>query len=223
LAEGGRLKCALIDKASVLQAQYAAIKSRIEAFVAQAKALEAKRARVQGLKSSLEASSTELHLELDVAALVGKGGFLNVIFDDVLAEVAAATNEILSGIANVRHIVVSFDTDDPTRIVPMVSIDGVARPLRSYLSGGMQSAVKLALDLGLGAVVSKRRGKYPGFLVLDESFNGLGPVAQESCLEVLSAAAKDRLIFVIQHADRFVGLFDRVIHVKLIDGESFIS
>jgi len=223
LADGGRLKCSLIDKASVLQAQKAGIDHRIEAHKVQQKLLLKKRERVSALQLAADQLAEELHLEQDVAALVGKNGFLNVIFDDVLAEVAASTNEILAGIANVRHIVVSFDTEDPTRIVPMVSVSGESRPLRSYLSGGQQSAVKLALDLGLGAVVAKRRGRYPGFLVLDESFDGLGPVAQESCLEVLSAASKDRLIFVIQHADRFAGMFDEVIHVKFVDGESFIG
>jgi DNA repair exonuclease SbcCD ATPase subunit len=180
-------------------------------------------ARATAEKAAAEHADVErqARAELDLHALVGRNGFLGVIFDDVLAEIAAATNDILSRVANVRHVTFEFDPDpDKKRITPMVRIDGESRPMASGLSGGQASAVKLAVDLGVGEVAAKRRGSYPGWLVLDESFNGLGRVSKETCMEMLGAYAGDRLILCIDHSTEFTGLFSQVIHVESIDGRS---
>lgn len=175
-------------------------------------------------------TQTAVYSELDLNAMVGRSGFLGVIFDDVLAEAAAATNEVSSRVANVRHVTFSFDSEKESksgsvqrRITPVVTIDGKSVDFEAGLSGGMQSAIKLAVDLGVGEVVAKRRGSYPGWLVLDESFDGLGRASKESCLEMLQAYAGDRLVLVIDHSSEFQGLFQQVITVTSSNGRSTIS
>ncbi len=86
----------------------------------------------------------------------------------------------------------------------------------------MGNAVKLAVDLGFGEVVAKRRGAYPGWLVLDESFNGLDRASKESSMEMLQVYAGDRLVLVVDHATEFQGLFSRIIEVEQVDGRSRI-
>jgi hypothetical protein len=68
----------------------------------------------------------------------------------------------------------------------MVRKDGHEISLRSGCSGGQQAVIELAVDLALAEVIAERTGVYPGWLVLDEPFDGLGAVDKEACMEVLS-------------------------------------
>ena len=51
-------------------------------------------------------------------------------------------------------------------------------------------AVELGVDLAVADVISRRRGAYPNFLILDECLDGLGGVAKESALQMLEEYAK---------------------------------
>jgi ABC-type molybdenum transport system ATPase subunit/photorepair protein PhrA len=86
----------------------------------------------------------------------------------------------------------------------------------------MQTAVELAVDLAVGEVVTRRRGLYPSWLILDESFDGLGGAAKESCLEMLQQIAAQKLVLVVDHDATFQGLFSNIIQVEQVDGRSRI-
>ncbi len=191
-----------------------ATKIAAEATVTRVNAAVAKRrANLAEHETSLKAVRDALALECDVAAAVGKTGFLGAMVQGVLNEVADGTNEILAGVANVREVVFRFDHDDD-RITPVVVVDGEARPLRSGLSGGMASVVNLAVDLAYGAAVAKRRGTYPGWISLDESFGGLGTVSLETVLEMLEKYAAGRLVLCIDHSSEFSGQFTQMIKTE---------
>lgn len=168
--------------------------------------------------------------EADLAALVGRKGFLGLIFDDLLAEVASVTNDILSQVANVRHVSFDFEPEKESkngnaqrRITPVIRIAGDIRPLESGLSGGMRSAVTLAVDLAVRQVASQRIGFYPGWLVQDESFDGLDAISKESCFEMLATRAGDCLVLCVDHASQMQGLFSQIIEVRSEDGCSTIT
>lgn len=205
-------------------------------FLAQQAVVDKLVSQVQSQKGNLdkaitekEKSEKELNLEKDVFALVGRQGFLGTIFEEVLAEIAAIANETLSQVSNVRHLSVDFETEKEaangnitTRITPVVYSRGRKVSFSSGISGGMQTAVELAIDLAVGDVVSRRRGFYPGFLILDESFDGLGGTAKESCLEMLQQTATTKLVLVVDHDASFQGLFHSVIEIEQTDGRSRI-
>jgi DNA repair exonuclease SbcCD ATPase subunit len=169
-------------------------------------------------------------LEADVVALVGYRGFLGAIFSDVLVEIAYQTNDILGKVANVRHVTIDFETEKEAassgnvvaRITPVMYIGGRKVSFDAGISGGMQTAVELAVDLAVGNVVSCRRNTYPNFLILDESLHGLGGVAKESCIEMLQSVAGDRLVLVVDHSTEFCNLFNQVIEVEQTEGISRI-
>jgi ABC-type molybdenum transport system ATPase subunit/photorepair protein PhrA len=69
-------------------------------------------------------------------------------------------------------------------------------------------------------VVSARSGVNPGWLILDECFEGLGVVEKEACLELLKQAALDTLILVVDHGSETKELFDQRILVEYSDGQS---
>jgi hypothetical protein len=171
-----------------------------------------------------------LNLEKDVVALVGRQGFLGSIVEEVLVEIAAAANDILSQVANVRHLSVDFETEKvaettgnaKARITLCVFSRGRKVSFASGISGGMQIAVELAVDLAVGDVVSRRRGSWPNWLVLDECFDGLGGPDKESCLEMLQNHSGDRLILVVDHDSSFQGLFNNTIEIEMTDGRSRI-
>lgn len=175
-------------------------------------------------------SRSTMNQEQDFVELMGRDGFLGKIFDEVLDEISIETNEILSSISNTEALSIRFRSESLTQkgtvekgIVAVVSIQGNEIPLKSGLSGGMMSATDLAVDLAIGFVVSRRVGSFPSWLVLDESFEGLDPVPKESCMEILRKYSNDKLILVVDHANEFQGLFDKVISFDFKDGRTTIS
>jgi DNA repair exonuclease SbcCD ATPase subunit len=179
------------------------------------------------IKSQL---SAKLALESDIVALVGYKGFLGSIFSDILAEISSQANDILGQVANVRHLTIDFETEKEavtsgnvtSKITPVIYNRGRKVSFRAGISGGMQAAVELGVDLAVGNVVSSRRGVYPNFLILDESLHGLGGVAKESCIEMLQSVAGERLVLVVDHSTEFCNLFNQVIEVEQVDGQSRI-
>jgi DNA repair exonuclease SbcCD ATPase subunit len=220
----------IADDSSALQSLLAA-KAQAEAKLA---VIEERRRQVKDYEDKLgvcidkkTVATKNLALELDIEALVGKKGFLGVIVEDVLAEIAAVANLIFSRVANIAHVAIGFDTEKEsskgniiTRIVPVVYIRGQKVSFSPGLSGGMGAAVELGVDLAVADVISRRRGSYPNFLILDECLDGLGGVAKESALQMLEEYAKDRLVLVVDHDSSFQGLFHNIIEIEQIDGKS---
>lgn len=179
---------------------------------------------------SYKEKQVEYNLQSDIVALVGRTGFLGAIFTDVLSEISAQANDILSQVANVRHLSIEFETEKvaassgnvSSRITPVIYNRGRKVSFESGVSGGMQVAVELGVDLAVSNVVGSRRGVYPNFLMLDESLHGLDSVAKESCIEMLQSVVGERLVLVVDHSSEFCNLFNQVIEVEQVDGISRI-
>lgn len=184
-------------------------------------------AECKKLNAEFEKTTSELNEERDLLAAIGREGFLGSIFDEVLAEISADTNQILASIANTRHCTIEFRSESTTlkgtvkkSITPILQVAGNEAALEANASGGMFSAIELAVDLALGEVVARREGVAPGWLILDESFSGLDSVSMESCMEILGQYARDRLVLVVDHASEFKSLFSKFISVEYQDGVS---
>lgn len=187
-------------------------------------------AQVEKSKAEVELQKIQeqVALELDIEALLGRKGFLGSIFEDVLDEVAASANEILAGVTNVRHLVFGFSSERITEggkvvknIIPTIRVGGREASFEAGISGGMMSAVHLAVDGGFRDVVSRQCGSYPGWNFLDEAFNGLGPKSKASCLEILAQRSEGVLTLVVDHDSEFQGLFSNFIDVyQDTNGES---
>jgi DNA repair exonuclease SbcCD ATPase subunit len=179
--------------------------------------------------SKLDPLQKTLSRERDFQHLVSREGFRGSIFDEVLAEISDETNQILAGIANTANCTLHFTSESTTakgtvkrEIVPVVTINGHKATLKFGPSGGMRSAIDLAVDLAVGAVISRREGVTPGWLILDESFDGLGPVEKSTCMEILQRYAQERLVIVVDHSSETQGLFTQRIKVEYLDGVSRI-
>lgn len=171
----------------------------------------------------------ELNAEKDFLALMGRDGFLGVIFEDVLQEIEVEANERIGRLANVSHVTIRFKSEVETnkgttqkKITPFVYVNGVEARLKSGLSGGMYTSVEGVVDLAVMSVVQRRTGSLPGFLFLDESFNGQDLATKEAAMEVLREYGQEKLVVVIDHSNEFKEMFTQFIDVSFKDGKSGI-
>lgn len=183
-------------------------------------AVDIKRTEVARIEEALNAEKDFLHV-------LGKDGFLGAIFDDVLAEIGKEANETLGSIPNTSHISVQFRTETnkgKKAIVPVFLVDGFETTRQSGLSGGMGASADLAVDLGVAEVVERRLGKAPGWLCLDETFNGMPRATKEAAIEALQnfVARSDKLVIVIDHGTELKSSFHKVLTVKNEGGRSFV-
>lgn len=185
--------------------------------------------QVEKAKREYDVAEEKVHVEQDFLGMIGREGFLGSIFDEILAEISDETNELLASVANTRHCTIKFVSESLTQagkvrkeIKPIVTINGYEAPLEAGCSGGMLSVIMLAVDLALGSVISRRSGVCPGWIILDEVFNGLGAVEKDSAMEILQKYAQDRLVVVMDHTSELKGMFTQCIEITYKDGESWV-
>jgi DNA repair exonuclease SbcCD ATPase subunit len=185
---------------------------------------------VAGHQMTIDTLTLNQAAEEDFAQLVGREGFLGAIFNDVLAEISAETNDILGRIANTAHVTLEFRSEIENKkgtvtkeIRPIVTIGGFEAPMKSGCSGGMYSAVRLAVRIAIRRVIGRRTGSEICWLALDESFDGLDDVCKEACAEILNDAARTDLIFVVDHGAAFKAMVVQTIELEFKNGSTIIK
>jgi DNA repair exonuclease SbcCD ATPase subunit len=178
-------------------------------------------------ENKLGALTTELNAERDFELAMGRSGFLGLIFEEVLREIAAEANSRMGKLANVNRVGLAFTTETEKgrrQIQTWVDIRGNRTKLEVGPSGGMQTSIHQVVDLAVMTVIGRRTGgKVPGWLCLDEIFEGQGGVTKEAALEVLQEFARDRLVLVIDHGTEMQQLFTKVIDIEFQNGVSSVT
>lgn len=158
-------------------------------------------------------------------------GFYNKVFDEFLHEAGAEATTLLAAIPNADRLSLEFRSEYETgsdtvrsRFTPVVHVDGHPRTLREALSGGQTTSARLAADLGVIGVITRRLGGALNWLILDETFSGHNPATKQACMDVLRQCADDKLVLVVDHTSETQDLFDKKIKVTMgNDKESRIS
>ncbi len=202
---------------------------RKQAYEVSVKTKEDVQTRINDVQGLIAKTKALLNAELDFQDMVGKKGFLGSIFDEVLIEVSDITNTILGSVANTGHVHLEFVSEVTTlkgnvnkAIKPIITINGNVADLDSGASGGMATSIHLAVDLAIASMVQARTNTWPGFMIQDESFEGLDAVSKESCFEMLKRFGETRLILVVDHANELTELFTQVVEVEYSNGLSRI-
>lgn len=148
--------------------------------------------------------------------------FLSVINEEILAEIADETNDILAALPNAAGIRIAFRTERVSgqemkpeiRAVVSVGPQDDIDPV-SQLSGGQLTSLELATDRAVAAVLRRRRGgtRIPTWVCLDEAFNGHDAQTREACRDVLARLASDAQVIVIDHASEFKAGFDKLVQI----------
>jgi hypothetical protein len=97
-------------------------------------------------------------------------------------------------VANTAHVTIAFQSEylngkgnTEKEIRTRVYVGGNEADCdQTGISGGMLSAVRLAVKVAIRRVVFRRADIHLGWNILDESFDGLDPVSKEACFEILS-------------------------------------
>jgi DNA repair exonuclease SbcCD ATPase subunit len=192
--------------------------------------LEALKNAAGSAQERLSVAEAKANAESEFIRMVGREGFMGAIFDEILAEISDETNSLLGRIANTQSVVLTFESEVLTQkgttkkeIRPVVTIGGAkATSLAAGCSGGMRTAIELAVDVAMRRVITRRTGSFPQWLCLDEAFEGLDFSSKEACMEILAAQASESLILVVDHNTVFQELFTKRIVVENHLGESRI-
>jgi DNA repair exonuclease SbcCD ATPase subunit len=184
--------------------------------------------KIAQYEAEIKTLTDSWNAELDFAAALGRTGFMGVIFDEILAEIAEEANKRLRSLVNTEHLTISFESEWEAKngkskrsIVPVILAHGHRLSYRAGLSGGQRTSVDQAVDLATKIVVSRRTGCQPAFLMLDEVFNGQPPATKEAALEILQQFAQNSLVIVIDHSNDFQQLFNNILEVKINNGVSY--
>jgi DNA repair exonuclease SbcCD ATPase subunit len=197
-------------------------------------ALAHTQAEVAQAESELGGVVLEIKKEDDFRALIGPKGFLGAIFDEVLAEISAATNNMLASMPNVSHVSLHLSSTKTAAgskrqqkvITPVFRSHGheiSGAVWTRVFSGGQVTAIQLALDLAVAQVLGQRTGLEAGWLILDEPFVGLPAAETEQVMEVLQTVAKNRLILIVDHGTESQQMFSQTIDVVNENGRSRIQ
>lgn len=190
--------------------KYALARSKYETYTKVMESLKKERERFQKYKTELALADAQSALLSDARDVMQ--GFMDRVVQDVLAEINASADRLTVSVPNVSQMSLMLGLREKrgrAEIVAEISVDG---NVVSYnqLSGGQKSVIALLTDLAIWEVVSRYRGgAMPGWLVLDEPFDGMGPEDIDACLEILERYAQDRLILVIHHATEFKKRFQK--------------
>lgn len=160
--------------------------------------------------------------------IAGRQGFLGDIFQEVLAEIETATNDWMSCATNVNTFTLQFSTESVTKAgkvnkkIATNLIKGNKVVKLKSLSGGQQASIELAVELAVISVVKRRSGIDYGWLILDESMDGMDVPLKYEWIEAIKTRI-DSLLIVIDHSSEIKELFDSVIEVTFDGQNSEIS
>jgi DNA repair exonuclease SbcCD ATPase subunit len=179
---------------------------------------------LDGLKAKKERVGLRLAAERDFVAAMGKQGFLGKIVEEVLFEISDEATKWLGRLANANRIGVIFSTETEKgrqQIKLLVDVRGNRAKPEAVLSGGQLTSLAQAIDLAMMSVISRRRGGVvPGWLCLDEVFNGQGLVTKEGALEIIKELSENRLVLVIDHGTETAEVFSRTVNIEFNEGTS---
>lgn len=182
------------------------------------------------LLAKIQVLEEEQRLESDIGEVLSRTGFLSALFTEILEEIGLEANRILQQTPNTAEVSIRFVSEQENNsgktvrgIRAQVTVRGHEAEFRSGASGGMKTAIRMAVRFAVRAVASRRTGVYPGWVCLDEPFNGLGPVEKEACMEILKFIAETDLVMVVDHGSEFQALFDQQISLVLDKGITRIA
>lgn len=187
---------------------------------AQYKSLVDRKTKAQEEEKTL---AVQEHVYYHASQIGGRQGFLGDIFQEVLSEIEAVANEFISRASNVNTFILHLGTESVTqkgkvnkKITSTIWKSGKPVKLKS-LSGGQQASIELAVELAVIAVVKRRSGIDYGWLILDESMDGMDVPLKNEWIETIKTLV-DGLLIVIDHSTEIKELFDSVIEVTF-DGQ----
>lgn len=178
------------------------------------------------LKKSIIDAEARLSFLKHASAVAGRSGFMSEIFDEVLAEIEARTNDLMMYLPNVSTystIISSASTTKGGSVKKTISTKVLRRTGQEIdpkdLSGGQQCSLELSTDLAVAEAIRARSGSPLGWIALDEAMDGLDVEPKKAAIEAIKRKTKG-LVIVIDHATEIKESFDSVVQIEYDGKES---
>lgn len=180
-------------------------------------------------KSLLYITSNKKELELykTLSAVYSPTGAQAYVLDSVVDsfnEVIQKYIDIMS--PNISYILNSFKENakgDVTAKFSETLIKSGQEVSVGSLSGGEEKGLSLCVDFALIEVLETQFGMTLNPIILDEPFDGLDAAGREIVIDLLENLARNRQIFVVDHASEAKALFTKSVRIELRNDISVIS
>lgn len=169
----------------------------------------------------------ELELYKTLSAVYSPTGAQAYVLDSVVDsfnEVIQKYVDMLS--PNMSYVLNSFKENSSGDIVAKFSetlTKGAETVSVGSLSGGEEKGLSLCVDFALLEVLETQFGMTLNPIILDEPFDGLDAAGREIVVDLLESLARNRQIFVVDHASESKAMFTKSIRVELRNDISTIS
>lgn len=196
--------------------------------------LEALAAQHAALSQEVQATQRQLRIYQELAQAFGRNGIQTLMIENVLPQLEAETNQILSRLsANQLHV--QFVTQkanrkskvqNPKFIETLDILIADARGTRPYetYSGGEAFRVNFAIRLALARLLAQRSGTALQMLIIDEGFGTQDAEGCDRLIAAINAIAPDfACILTVTHVPYFKEAFQSRIEVLKTDSGSCLS
>lgn len=204
--------------------------SNIDAIAEQNSRIEK---NIETLSSSLEILTSKSQIykkRLDnlmcIKAVFSPTGLPAYILDNIVLTLNERIAHYLSSIwPNASFVINTYretkQGETKAKFSEHLTISGVDRSLGA-LSGGEYRVLSLAVDLAIIDVFYMTSGSSWPLICLDEPFNGLDAANREKIMPMLSMAAVERELWIVDHATEFKALFLDSIFIEKRGGTSVV-
>lgn len=176
---------------------------------------------------SISNNKKELELYKTLAAVYSPTGAQAYVLDSVVDSFNAVIQKYIDIMApDMSYVLNSFkenaNGDIKAKFSETLTKAGAEVSVGS-LSGGEQKGLSLCVDFALLEVLETQFGMSLNPIILDEPFDGLDAAGREIVIDLLENLARNRQIFVVDHASEAKALFTKSIKVELRNAISTIS
>lgn len=190
--------------------------------------------KIKALQSNVDISlltvsnnKRELELYKTLSAVYSPTGAQAYVLDSVVDsfnEVIQKYIDIMS--PDMSYVLNSFKENAKGDVVAKFSetlIKGGKEVSVGSLSGGEEKGLSLCVDFALLEVLEMQFGMSLNPIILDEPFDGLDIAGREIVIDLLENLARNRQIFVVDHASEAKALFTKTLRVELRNDISTIK
>ena len=176
---------------------------------------------------SITNNKSKLELYKTLAAVYSPTGAQAYVLDSIVDsfnEVIQKYIDIMS--PNMSYVLNSFKENSNGDVVAKFSetlTKGGAEVSVGSLSGGEEKGLSLCVDFALLEVLETQFGMTLNPIILDEPFDGLDSAGREIVVDLLENLARNRQIFVVDHASESKAMFTKSVRIELRNDISTVS
>lgn len=202
----------------VVEAAYRSSKGMFESLVTKRSSASQHASHLASLLEKQKTLTAQAETCRHASDILGKQGFLGVIFDELLGDIEMRVNKLIADFPNLEGTSVQIvstkegKTGNVKQAITVKVIKNEADISVRSLSGGQVCGLDLCFDLAMVEAIRSRTGSRLGWLALDEAMDGLDVETKRHAIEVIRRSIRGLIVFV-DHATEIKESFESVVRV----------